>query len=252
MKIRRPSDFHQIVVHESGGVRTLQFGSTVQSSLRLNDPAASGLDYVDFFHVPFLLRKSIEKVLFVGLGAGSGPRQFLLDYSDVRIDVVEIDPAVVRVAKEHFEFEESSRCSVHEDDGLSFLERTRRRYGLIVVDAYMTERGRLVIPSELITPAFFELCRKRLLSGGIVLFNCAAPADDALSREILEALRDSFAHTLVFELDSCDNTVLLASDEWMETRSTYLAERARRARREGRLGRDLVRRCRLVRRDLSR
>lgn len=238
---------------EAGGVRTLQFGSTIQSSLRIDDPALSGLDYVEFFHIPFLQREHIGRALFIGLGAGSGPAQFLLDYPDLRIDVVEIDPVVIRVAGESFGFISSSRCAIHEDDGFSWVARTRRRWDLIIIDAYMTEKGRLVIPSELMTEEFFELCAKRLTAGGIVSFNCAAPADDQLTREVHDALGAVFPSLLTFELTSTDNTVLFGSNAALEIRSGKMVESARRMLETGRLRRrGLIRRCRQVRRDLSR
>lgn len=234
-------------------MRTLQFGSTIQSSLRIDDPEFSGLDYVDFFHVPFLQRESVDSALFIGLGGGSGPRQFLHDYPALRIDVVEIDPAVIRVAEELFGFSSSSRCRVHEDDGLSWLERSRRRWDLIVIDAYLTERGRLVIPSELMSADFFELCARRLGPVGIVAFNCAAPADDQLTREVHEAMGVAFSSLLTFELTSTDNTVLFGSNHPLDIRSGRLVETARRMLKAGRIRRSiLVRRCRQIRRELSR
>jgi len=40
------------------------------------------------------------------------------------LDVVEIDAAVAKVAKEQFEFEESNKIQLIVDDGLNFIKNT--------------------------------------------------------------------------------------------------------------------------------
>ncbi len=96
MKLRRRTEFHQIVVQDRGSVRSLSFGDVVQSTMQIDSPSQGGLEYVDFFHMPMILRDRIHRVLFIGLGGGSGPAQFLEDYPDLAIDVVEIDREIVR------------------------------------------------------------------------------------------------------------------------------------------------------------
>lgn len=57
-------------------------------------------------------------VLLVGLGGGGLP-QFLRDFvPDVTVEVVELDPAVLEVAKEWFGFRPDDRLAVTLGDGL--------------------------------------------------------------------------------------------------------------------------------------
>lgn len=245
MKVRRRSQIHQITIEDSGGTRTLHFGDTIQSSMALADHSGGGLEYVDFFHLPLTLRSFIGRTLFIGLGGASGPRQFLHDYPTMKIDVVEIDPEVVRLAREFFGFESGARCAVHETDGLTYLERSRRRWDLIVIDAYSTERGDLVVPEELTTPEFFALCSRRLSDDGVVVFNCAASPDERLTREIHEAIGQVFRCQIAFEAGTGENTVMIASAAALESRTTRLAAIVREALRKGVVSRPvLLKRCR--------
>lgn len=251
MKLRRQSPFHQIIVHDSGGTRTLQFGSTIQSTMRIDDPM-SGLEYIEFFHLALLLRE-VRKSLFIGLGGASGPKQFCADYPQMTVDVVEIDPEVIRVAQELFGFTPSSRCRVHEGGGFSFLEESRRRWDLIVVDAYTTDRGRLAVPRELSTPEFFELATRRLTAGGLLLFNCADGAESRMSRRIHAAMAEVFPALLTFESSTAENTVIIGSHQPLEQRSTHLIERLKRTSEPAlRERRGLARRCRQIHRSMSR
>lgn len=245
MKPLPRSALHELIVEEENGIRLLQFGDTVQSSLRIGDESAEGLSYCELFHLPLALHETIGRVLFIGLGGATGPRQFLFDYPEVSIDVVEIDPAVVDVARTLFGFEESDRCRVHVDDGLIFLQRTRQTWDLIVVDAYSTEEGDLVIPVELTTPQFFSLCAKRMRRGGIVLFNCAAAPSDLVSREIAADMRGAFENLIAFALPGGENTVLIASAAALPSTVRALEARVLEAIDSGRISRKrLIERCR--------
>lgn len=68
-------------------------------------------------------------VLVVGLGGGGLP-QFIRDFvPGVRVDVVELDPAVLEVAKTWFGFQTDDRLKVILGDGLehiSMLESKRK------------------------------------------------------------------------------------------------------------------------------
>lgn len=252
MKIRRRTGFHQILIEERGGMRSMEFAGVVQSTARVGNPSAGGLEYVDFFHIPMILREKIRRVLFIGLGGGSGPAQFLEDYPDVRLDVVEIDPAIVEIAAELFDFRESARCRIHIEDGFDFIGRSRRRWDMIVIDAYMIEKGELVVPRELTTAEFFESCRARLSSDGIVVFNSAAAAEALLTCEVRDTLAEVFAEVIGFEAMTSDNAVLLASSAPLEARVSRLARRARDAFRSGEVRRrEIIRRSRQLNRRLT-
>jgi hypothetical protein len=74
-------------------------------------------------------------------------------------------------------------------DGRPFLERTRKRYDLIVVDAYRQP----YVPFYLATAEFFRLAREHLRPGGVIALNVAAtPHDRSLSRAVGTTLLTAF------------------------------------------------------------
>jgi hypothetical protein len=107
----------------------------------------------------------------------------------VRIDGVELDPAVTRAARRYLGLDDNPRLHVITADGRPYLELTKRRYDLIVVDAYRQP----YIPFYLATREFFALVREHLRPGGMVALNVAATPDDhRLSRALGTTLLSVF------------------------------------------------------------
>jgi len=109
--------YSHLDVIDSGDTRTLFLDGIRHSAMNLNDPRDLVLDYTEFFHLGKMLNPDLEKVLFVGGGGFSGPKNFLLMYPDIQIDVVEIDPEVIVVAKNYFGLEDDSRLTIYTEDG---------------------------------------------------------------------------------------------------------------------------------------
>ncbi|HEX6100507.1 MAG TPA: fused MFS/spermidine synthase [Thermoanaerobaculia bacterium] len=167
------SPYHRIVVQDRGPLREMKFNFLVQSSMTRTDPLGPGLSYTDTFHIAPLLRPSVRRVLQIGLGGGTAARQFASLYPEAIVDVVEVDPLVVDVAKRHFGVIPSERLRIHVADGRTFLARSSERWDLIIVDAYTASRYGDTIPAHLTTREFFTTAAAHLTDGGIVHFHCA-------------------------------------------------------------------------------
>jgi spermidine synthase len=117
-----------------------------------------------------LLAPAPRRVLVIGLGGGTLPRALEKLLPEATIDVVEIDPAVRRVAEQYFAFHPSARVRVYEEDGRAFVRRVLRtdsRYQLIMLDAYDHQ----YIPEHMLTREFLAEVRSLLEPGGIVAAN---------------------------------------------------------------------------------
>jgi spermidine synthase len=136
------------------------------SACYLNGSNSAVFEYTDYFNMGFVLNPGIESVLFIGGGGLSGPKQFLEYYPGVTVDVVEIDPEVVRVAREYFYVPDDPRLNVHIADGRAFLG-SAGTYDLIVLDAY----SKTYVPFHLMTLEFFEALAEHLNPGGVVVSN---------------------------------------------------------------------------------
>jgi len=73
--------------------RTLYLNGMRHSQMDKDNPNELVLEYTKYFHLGKLFNPQLEKILFVGGGGFSGPKNFLENYPDSLIDVVEIDSA---------------------------------------------------------------------------------------------------------------------------------------------------------------
>src|SRR5262245_12026275 len=101
------SDYSRIRVTRAKNVRTLWFvrdsgEAIVESIVDVDKPHELLVEYTRYMFTSYLFRPKQEKVLIIGLGGGS-MIHFLKHYDpNVKVDVVEIDPAVVKVADKFF------------------------------------------------------------------------------------------------------------------------------------------------------
>lgn len=101
--VERETLYSSLTVTEKDNFRTLYTDGSMQSQMDLSDPSKLVLYYTKSFHLTSLINPQLEDVLFVGGGGFSGPKSFLANYDDlIKIDVVEIDPVVVDIAKNYF------------------------------------------------------------------------------------------------------------------------------------------------------
>jgi spermidine synthase len=109
-------------------------------------------------------RTNIQDVLCIGLGIGVVPMDFAS--SGARVDVVEINPAVVPVATRFFDLQ-PHKMRITIDDGRHFLNRCRKQYDVVVLDAFLGDSS----PSHLMTREAFASVKRVLRPGGVLVIN---------------------------------------------------------------------------------
>nr|WP_199243411.1 fused MFS/spermidine synthase [Halopenitus persicus] len=172
--------YQQLEVIDSGDTRTLYLDGQRHSAMDLSDPNRHVFSYTRYFHLPYLFADDpddIDRVLFIGGGGFTGPKRFVEEY-DATVDVVEIDPEVIDVAKRYFAVEESEQLRIHNDDGRRYLRNTNETYDLIVLDAYKKDK----VPFQLTTREFMELSNDRLSEDGMVFANVISAPSGPASR----------------------------------------------------------------------
>jgi hypothetical protein len=131
--------------------------------------------------LPPLLGRTPSNMLVLGNAGGTIARAYGRFYPGVSIDGVELDPSVTRAGRRFLGLGDNPRLHVYTSDARPFLERSRERYDLIVVDAYRQP----YVPFYLATREFFALARRHLRPGGILAMNVAkVPGDDRLGRAV--------------------------------------------------------------------
>ena len=136
----------------------------------------------------------------------------------MEIDVAEIDPEVIKVAKRFFFFQETKNLRVYPQDGRLYLTRTDQRYDLILLDAYAVD----TVPFHLTTREFFRAADQKLTPKGVMVVNiigAVTGAGSKIVRSLVKTLSQSFAQIYVFptlgapEADMRQNVIILASKD---------------------------------------
>ncbi len=171
---RERSLYSTILIDERGSIICLQFSvrsdQRNQSCKDRKNPRRLVFGYAKLMLTSLLLNPDPQRVLIVGLGGGTLPETLNQLYPDARIDVVEIDPAVVKVAETYFEFAENEAVKVFVQDARVFTKRAALRgntYDLIMLDAFNGD----YIPEHLMTREYLEETRSLLTEGGVIAAN---------------------------------------------------------------------------------
>ena len=127
-------------------------------------------------HVPLFAHGRAREVLVIG-GGDCGIAEEVLKHKSVRhLTQVEIDPAVVEFAKEHFpEFTEpvfaDKRFESVIDDGMRYVARTTRRFDVIIIDSTDPQGPGKVLFSR----KFYAACRGCMHKGGVMVTQNGVP-----------------------------------------------------------------------------
>jgi spermidine synthase len=132
---------------------------------------------------------NINDVLCIGLGVGIVPMDFARQ--GARVDVVEINPAVLPVGENFFGLERD-KLHITFDDGRHFLNRCRKQYDAVILDAFLGDSS----PSHLLTREAFASIKRVLRPGGVLSINTFGnlePGHDFFTASLNKTLRSVFA-----------------------------------------------------------
>jgi len=178
------------VLRYSDGSRALELNEGIaQQSVWYPHTVLTG-GYWDLFDLmPVMLDRPARSALVLGDAGGTIPRAYSRFYPHLRVDGVELDPTVTTAARRYLGLGSIHTLHTITDDARVYLERSTRRYDLIIVDAYRQP----YIPFQLATTQFFRLVRSHLRPGGIVALNVAAtPHDHSLTNGVATTLAAVF------------------------------------------------------------
>lgn len=221
-----PSPYNNILVTEDKpGFRTLHFerGGARQSVAKLGDPDHLELPYTKMMLSGLALCEDPQRILIVGLGGGTIPKFLHKHYPQAVIDAVDIDPDVIKVAREFFEFHDDANLRAYVGDGRKFIEDRTGLYDMIFLDAFGIDST----PYHLTTREFFLSVKNALTPRGVALGN--------IWRRIYNPLYDSMVRTYLAVFDEVHlldvqedvNIILVALPRRLQLSREDFASRAR-------------------------
>jgi spermidine synthase len=130
-------------------------------------------------HVPMNLTTHREKVLILGGGDGLAVRE-LLKYKDIgQIDLVDLDPEITDLGKNHPVFTKLNENSLSDEkvkifnqDAYKFIEKSPNIYNVIIIDLPDPSNESL---GKLYSKEFYGLIKKVLAADGVVVTQSTSP-----------------------------------------------------------------------------
>ena len=200
---REESQYYTIqvvrTVREDTGapLHALHLDHLVHSFGDLEDPAYLHYSYLRMFRD--MIEETVERrpdarILFIGGGGYTLPRLVAGTWPDTVVDVVEIDPAVTRVAYRYFKVPAVSNIRTVNEDARWFAMRASSQYDVILIDAF----NDLSVPYHLTTREFTLLLQRLLRPGGVVAANVIDDfGDGRFLASYLATLQSVFGETEV-------------------------------------------------------
>tara|TARA_R110000772_G_scaffold19634_12_gene54776 strand:- start:3626 stop:4537 length:912 start_codon:yes stop_codon:yes gene_type:complete len=172
--------YRNILVEESKGLRCLKFNvkssKTQQSCMLVDDPQRLVFNYTKMLFSSLLLNPNPERILIIGLGGGTMSNALHQIYPKATITNVEIDPAVIKVARNYFTFFENDHITAIAQDGRIFVKREsikKQQYDWIILDAFNGD----YIPEHLMTQEFLQEAKNLLSANGVLAANTFSVSD---------------------------------------------------------------------------
>jgi predicted membrane-bound spermidine synthase len=204
----KESVHNYIQVVEREGIRYLKLneGYAYHSIYNPNSVKVNGV--WDYFNILPLLNKDAESALIIGLAAGTVAREYRHFFPHIMIDGVEIDGEIIEAGNQYFDMK-GANLESHHMDGRSFLSSTRKKYDVIVIDAYKQP----YIPFHLTTYEFFTEIKEHLKEGGAIGINVASLTSDSKILLMLgNTMANVYKNVYVINPHGSLNHIIIASD----------------------------------------
>jgi len=210
------SGYSHIRVMEEGSRRSLIFVGdgpiqAVETLVDLRDPNRLQHPYARTMMAGLIYRPDAASSLMVGLGGGALVRFLDHHFPDMALDVVEIDAAVVSVARDYFALEPGPRTRIFVEDGFEYLRRTRDRYDLIFLNAHLhPDKGTDAagMPLQFQEAEFLKGLHQHLRPGGVVMVNMIGSRD---SPNYLGNIRAAFPFVAVLRPVGSGNLIAVCA-----------------------------------------
>jgi predicted membrane-bound spermidine synthase len=134
-----------------------------------------------------------DRILIMGGGAFTLPQYLANTYPESVVDVVEIDPELADIAREHFEYKDPKNVNMIFEDARTYVNRSAEKYDIILVDVYSDAS----VPFSLMTKEYGQQIQRILSDSGVVGVNMIASTQGPC-REILMALDAPYSQALPY------------------------------------------------------
>src|SRR6187402_985759 len=140
-------------------------------------------------HLGFEKIAKMNNALVLGVAGGSVIKTLVDEVKfNGQITGVDIDPDIIKIAKEYFKLDEIKNINIVIDDAFEFVLKTKDLYDLIIIDIFQDT----TMPNFLFEKFFINRICFLLKSKGVVLFNtmCLTAADNFRNKNFISDFND--------------------------------------------------------------
>jgi spermidine synthase len=130
----------------------------------------------------------------MGLGGGALPHFHLVQYPGSHVDSVEIDPAVVQLAKKDF-FVVNDRHTILECDGFATLAQQDKKYDIIWMDQFTPKEG----PKATVSAQYLKILRDHLKPDGMLVVHLGMAKSAKTFSETIRGYQSGFENAVRIE-----------------------------------------------------
>lgn len=132
--------------------------------------------------------QQVKTVLVLGMGGGSVAETIRRDFnSEAAITFVEIDPEMIRIAREEFDLEQYSQIGIIQADAAEYVKTAVAAFDVVIVDLFIQDE----IPDQFTQAPFLERLPGLIAPQGHLIYNTMRDSMGPESRQrILETLHD--------------------------------------------------------------
>ena len=170
------------------------------------DPSDLVYDYTKYYSLYKIFTPQVRNALVLGGGAYSIPKALLHELPEAVVDVAEIEPSFLELAKRYFGAHDSPRLRNFVEDGRRFLHDSDTDYDLIFGDVYYSYFS---VPPQFTTQEFFALARSRLRPEGVFIANMIGDLSRRQPSLIMTEIRTFqtvFPNSYFFAVESAERT----------------------------------------------
>lgn len=147
-------------------------------------------------------------VLILGMGTGTYATQCEKYFGDMNIEGVEIDEKITDLSRKYFSLSKSVPVTTY--DGRAFLNASKKKYDVIMVDAYQD----ITIPFQMSSREFFALVKEHLTDDGVMVvnMNMKSTKDGNINEYLSDTIGSVFDTEYIVDVTGSSNRELFASD----------------------------------------
>lgn len=186
-------------------INALLIDKGFESAMYIDSPKELVFNYTKYYDLMNYFCSDIKSTLLIGGAAYSYPKYYLDKYDDRIMDVVEIDPKVTEIAKQYFNLEVNDRIKIYHQDGRIYLNKSNKKYDVILNDAY---KG-VSTPFHLTTKEIADKVYASLEENGVYLSNIITSLDGEKSKILkseVKTLEQTFQNVYLFVCEDLNNT----------------------------------------------